>query len=185
MRERAREERSKTCTRQSFRPLFSFFFFAFFCLKNVTLVVVRVSSQKFSSPFQKRNERHFFYHKHKRFKVDLNTRTKAQNTRTKHSSEQRERATKSTFWFKESPVIFSFTNKADSREKGNSDFQSFSLSAAAAQNLRSSSSCPSLKNSRRYSPISTMGRERSRLYSSSRRTRTPGRDGTILSRLGG
>ena len=50
-----------------FALLFSFFFFAFFCLKNVTLVVVRVSSQKFSSPFQKRNERHFFYHKRERF----------------------------------------------------------------------------------------------------------------------
>ena len=66
-------------------------------------VVVRVSSQKTASPFQKRNKRHFFYHKRERFKVDLNTRTKAQNTHTKHSSEQRERATKSTFWlFKES-----------------------------------------------------------------------------------
>ena len=78
-----------------FFPLLLFFFFS--------LVVVRVSSQKTASPFQKRNKRHFFYHKRERFKVDLNTRTKAQNTHTKHSSEQRERATKSTFWlFKES-----------------------------------------------------------------------------------
>ena len=171
---------------------FLFFFFAFFfLLKNFTLVVVRVSSQKTASPFQKRNKRHFFYHKRERFKVDLNTRTKAQNTRTKHSSEQRERATRSTFWlFSKNHTqrvrIFSFTNKAFTLERRKfSDFQSFSLSAAAAQNLRTSSSCPSLKNSRRYSPISTMGRERSRLYSSSRRARTPGRDGTILSRLGG
>ena len=95
-----KKERSKTCTRQSFGPLFSS---SSFLLKNLTLVVVRVSSQKTASPFQKRNKRHFFYHKRERFKVDLNTRTKAQNTHTKHSSEQRERATKSTFWlFKES-----------------------------------------------------------------------------------
>ena len=83
-------------------PSFFLFFFAFFCLKNVTLVVVRVSSQKFSSPFQKRNERHFFYHKHERFKVDLNTRTKAQNTRTKHSRLNRERFREHFLWFKES-----------------------------------------------------------------------------------
>ena len=96
-----KKERSKTCTRQSFGPLFSSSsFFAFF---SAEIVVVRVSSQKTASPFQKRNKRHFFYHKRERFKVDLNTRTKAQNTHTKHSSEQRERATKSTFWlFKES-----------------------------------------------------------------------------------
>ena len=80
---------------------FPLLLFCFLLLK--TLVVVRVSSQKTASPFQKRNKRHFFYHKRERFKVDLNTRTKAQNTHTKHSSEQRERATKSTFWlFKES-----------------------------------------------------------------------------------
>lgn len=173
---------------------FLFFFFAFFfLLKNFTLVVVRVSSQKTASPFQKRNERHFFYHKRERFKVDLNTRTKAQNTRTKHSSEQRERELQGALFgcsknHTQRVRIFSFTNKAFTleRERKFSDFQSFSLSAAAAQNLRTSSSCPSLKNSRRYSPISNaMGRERSRLYSSSRRTRTPGRDGTILSRLGG
>ena len=68
-------------------------------------MVVRVSSQKTASPFQKRNKRHFFYHKRfERFKVDLNTRTKAQNTRTKHSSEQRERELQGAlFWlFKES-----------------------------------------------------------------------------------
>lgn len=80
-----------------FFPLLLFSFF------SAEIVVVRVSSQKTASPFQKRNKRHFFYHKRERFKVDLNTRTKAQNTHTKHSSEQRERATKSTFWlFKES-----------------------------------------------------------------------------------
>lgn len=105
LRERAKEREIENVYTSVFWPsFFLFFFFAFFfLLKNFTLVVVRVSSQKTASPFQKRNKRHFFYHKRERFKVDLNTRTKAQNTRTKHSSEQRERATRSTFWlFKES-----------------------------------------------------------------------------------
>lgn len=148
-------------------------------------MAVRVSSQKSEKPrvLQKRNKGHFFYHKHTRFKVDLNTRTRAKHAHKTRLNRERAREHFLVQRITRECVYFLSQIKLTLERKEIRIFNLF-LSAAAAH-LRSSSSCPSLKNSRRYSPISTMGRKRSRLYSSSRRTRTPGRDGTILSRLGG
>ena len=93
LRERAKErEIENVYTSVLIRPSFFLLLFCFLRLEKCTLVVVRVSSQKISSPFQKRNERHFFYHKHERFlKLIWTHAHKAQNTHTKHSRLNRER----------------------------------------------------------------------------------------------
>jgi hypothetical protein len=84
LRERAKErEIENVYTSVLIRPSFFLLLFCFLLLKNVTLVVVRVSSQKIFESFPKEEQKEALFLPQTRalLKVDLNTRkTRARNT---------------------------------------------------------------------------------------------------------